>query len=423
MQNIDIELLPSNYTNVVTAKLWIKDGSRADPVKKKGAHQLLGSLLTRGCGPYNCTSIAELVEGCGAGLRCDINEDGLLITLKCSSQDFLNLIPTLGWMIYDPHIESDQLVLEQQLSIKAIQRQKENPFYLAFDGWRKIAYKNSPYGHDPLGCIKTLNSINRNDLIPIAKDLKRRQSILVLAGKVDKNIIDKIATLKPFDYLLNKNRTKEIKDNKSIYFPSIDYSFGDLFMEVQPTNQVVIMLGKPSIPHGDQEDLKLQLIDSYLSAGMSSLLFRKLREENGLAYEVGVHHPRREFNSPFILHASTTQEKSLLALKILIECWKELSDKELSDKELELARAKFKGQIAMSTQTSSQRAERLAQLKAFNLPINYDSKSTIEINNISSNDLLITSRKHLSKPFLSICGPDNAINKLSEYWEKQKIFL
>ena len=65
--------------NIMSAKLWIEDGSRNDPKDKKGIHQLLSSTMLRGCGPYNNKEIAEIVESCGANLNFDTYEDGLLM--------------------------------------------------------------------------------------------------------------------------------------------------------------------------------------------------------------------------------------------------------------------------------------------------------------------------------------------------------
>ena len=50
---------------------------------------------------------------------------------------------------------------------------------------------------------------------------------------------------------------------------------------------------------------------------MSSLLFRRLREDHGVAYDVGVHHPARAMASPFVLHASTAIDKAMTTLSEL----------------------------------------------------------------------------------------------------------
>ena len=105
----DIALDRIGTTGILAAKLWVPGGSSADPSAKRGAHQLLGSLLTRGCERLDHQEMADLVEGCGAALRCETHEDELLITLKCAVEDAPQLLPLLGWMLRCPKLDQAQV--------------------------------------------------------------------------------------------------------------------------------------------------------------------------------------------------------------------------------------------------------------------------------------------------------------------------
>ena len=189
-------------------------------------------------------------------------------------------------------------------------------------------------------------------------------------------------------------------------------------MMPESTGQVVIMLGQPTIPHGHQDDLALRLLNCYIGVGMSSLLFRELREKHGVAYDVGVHHPARRGASPFLLHVSTSDEKALLTLQLLEQIWESLKQEPLSNEELRLTRAKYRGQIAHGSHTISQRAARKVQLRGLNLRDDYDTRNLMNIDLISSTDLQITAQKHLNNPLLSLCGPKPTIEKLGKHWLK-----
>ena len=171
-----------NLPGIFVVKIWLKGGSRNDPTYKKGAHQLLASLLTRGCGPYNNIQMADIIEGCGAVLRSETNEDSLIITLKCATNDIKTLLPIIGWMILAPSLDMEQLNLERDLTLQSLKRQKENPFYLSYDGWRDIIYKDGPYGHDPLGKRKDIQAIKRRDLVSLSEELISNEKIMVVAA-------------------------------------------------------------------------------------------------------------------------------------------------------------------------------------------------------------------------------------------------
>ena len=111
---------------------------------------------------------------------------------------------------------------------------------------------------------------------------------------------------------------------------------------------------------------------------MSSLLFKVLREKYGVVYEAGIYHPIREHQAPFIMHASTTEEKSSLTLKLLKECWEQIIDSEISAEELELLKIKYRGQLAHSLQSISQKAEHKAHLLGIGLTNDHDHKNLIQ---------------------------------------------
>ena len=56
---------------ILSARLVIRGGSGADPIGRRGAHQLLAGLMTRGCGDLDAEALADRVEGAGAGLRAE----------------------------------------------------------------------------------------------------------------------------------------------------------------------------------------------------------------------------------------------------------------------------------------------------------------------------------------------------------------
>ena len=406
----DLILDPLSTPGVLSAKLWIRRGSSVDPAGQRGAHQLLGSLLSRGCGPYGPMELADLVEGCGAGLRCDTHEDALLISLKCRDSDAEQLLPVIGWMLNQPHLRQDQVELEKDLSLQALQRQREDPFHLAYDGWRSLAYGNGGYGHDPLGFADDLKALQTNDLQELATTLKSEGTVLALSGTIPDHVIKRLE--KHDSFRSNGDATGAMASSAAL---STDVT-ETLSLREQSTEQVVIMLGQPSLAHGHPDDPALRLLQAHLGQGMSSLLFRRLREEHGVAYDVGVHHPGRAAASPFVFHAATSSDRAALTLELLMQTWTEMATQPISDSDLALARTKVRGQLAHASQTTGQRAERRAQLRGLGLPDNYDQHCLAVMEDLDPTRVQKVASRYLNRPILSLCGPSSTLKTLSTQW-------
>ena len=408
-------LEPRATPGVMAAKLLLPQGSAWDPEGQRGAHQLLAALLTRGCGPYNHRQLADLIEGRGAGLRSEAHEDGLLISMRCASEDALELLPSLGWMVTAPHLEPDQLELERQLAVQALQRQREDPVQIAFDGWRNLIFGQGGYGHDPLGIEADLISLERSALEPLATDLQRQPAVLSLCGQWPEPLTQQIETLPGFASWPTPAPTAAGLPPET----SAERSEGRWHASVMATEQVVVMLGQATIPHGHPDDLALRLLACHLGAGMSGLLFQRLREEHGVAYETGVHHPVRAGAAPFLLHASTSAERADLTLRLLMQIWRELREERLDQADLALSRAKFTGQIAHAGQTCSQRAERSVQLCGLGLPQDFDQRCLDSLDSVDAKAIQRVADRWLRRPSLSLCGPQQSLETLNRLWSLQ----
>ena len=397
---------------VMAAKLLLPWGSATDGVGQRGAHQLLAATLSRGCGPFDHRQLADLVEGRGAGLRSDAHEDGLLISLRCTTEDAQELMPLLDWMVTAPHLATEQLELERSLSLQALQRQREDPFHLAIDQWRQLVYGSTGYGHDPLGVSDDLQRLDATVLQTLARQLTTGRSVLAISGTWPSSLDDTLLKRTGEGW---QDTTDAPPPPPMHWTPNGD---GDLVMQSIDTEQVVLMLGQPCCAYGHPDDLALRLLQCHLGSGMSSLLFRRLREDHGVAYDVGAHHPARAGAAPFVLHASSSAERAELTLSLLHQSWHELSSQPLSEADLTLARAKFRGQVAHGLQTCSQRAERAAHRRGLGLSDDHDHRSLERMESLQPQELMEAAQRWLQTPHLSLCGPADALKRLEDHWSQ-----
>ena len=399
---------------ILAARLVIRGGSGADPLHRRGAHQLLAGTMTRGCGQFDADALADLVEGAGAALRAEAHEDSLVLGLKCAATDTLDLLPLLLAMARRPLLAPDQVALERQLNLQTLQRQKEDPYQLAHDQLLRQLYGEGPYGHDPLGVEGDLKGISADLLADLAVGLGREGAVLVLAGTLPDNLHSLLEGLPWTTHL--PLASSEVAPPP--FEPGgVSAEGASLRALEQDTEQLVLMLGCPTVPLGHPDALPLRLLQTHLGMGMSSRLFVVMREERGLAYDVGVSHPARCGAAPFVMHLSTSADRAEEATACLLEEWRRLLEEPLDLAALELARAKTVGQDAMGRQTCSQIAERLALVLSHGLPADHVERCLARAAELDGAALQQAARRWLSQASLSLVGPAPALASATTAWE------
>ena len=395
--------------NFSIAMVWINGGSNMDIEEKKGINQILCSLLTRGCKGFENLAFSEYIDSHGAELNLETLEDGMIISLKSLDEHFNKLLPLINLIINEPSLSYNQFQNVKKSTINTLKKDRENPFNITFEKWRKIVYLKHSYAYNSSGYEEDILKITHNDILSEYENFKNRNKYLISNNLKIKN--------KSFD-LLNQNidQNKIAHKLESKNFKNNPNLLNRFISTYQKSNQMILMLGNQTCPISSHEYLPLKILESHLSYGMSSLLFKLFRERNGLTYEVGVYNPCRKENSPFLIYFSVSNKNALLAFKILSELWGELLSSLIIDKDIYLAKIKLRSSFLSSNQTLDEILQRKIQYIGYKLDKDYDFLDNIM--DINSKDILEVAKKYLANPFISVYGDEKICSEINKLWIK-----
>jgi len=376
-----------------------------DSIGKKGINKILCSLLTRGCEGFNNFTLSEYIESYGAELNQEIFEDGISISIKSLNEHFSKLFPLLDLIINKPILSETEFKKVKKSSIDHIKKDKENPFNICFEKWRKIVYLNHPYAFNTTGNANDVSRITYEDVLLEFKNFKSRDKYLISNNLEINGISIETLEKKPLE-----EKSRPINHDLS---PNNRFDFNN-----NDSNQTIIMMGDQTCSRSSSEYLPLKVLESHLSYGMSAALFKLFREKNGITYDLGVYYPVRSGNAPFLVYLSVSNKKALFAFELLSTLWKDLLLNPLIDAEIFLAKEKLKGSFLLRNQSLDEILQRKIQLISYGIsPISgIDLNSKIE--EISSLDIFKLTNKYFSKPFLSISGNKNICLEISNIWKK-----
>ena len=397
--------LNNKKRNFSTASIWIKGGSDVDSVGKKGINKILSSLLTRGCEGFNNFTLSEYIESYGAELNQEVFEDGISISIKSLNEHFSKLFPLLDLIVKKPLLSEIEFQKVKKSSIDLIKKDKENPFNICFEKWRKIVYSSHPYAFNTTGNVNDVLKISYKDILCEFKNFKKRNKFLISnnpeingedLGTYNEKILKEKSS--PQNNYLDSNSRFDFTNNNS--------------------NQTIIMIGNQTCSRRSSEYLPLKVLESYLSYGMSAALFKLFREKNGITYDLGVFNPVRNGNAPFLVYLSVSNKNALLAFELLTSLWKNLLLKPLIDAEIFLAKEKLKGSFLLGNQSIDEILQRNIQLISYGIKPISEKDLNFKIDKISSLTIFELFKKYLSKPFLTISGNKKVCLEISTLWNR-----
>ena len=392
--------------NFSTASMWIKGGSDMDSLSKKGINKILCSLLTRGCDGFNNYELSEYIESFGAELNQEIFEDGISISIKSLNEHFSKLTPLLDLIITKPILSEIEFQKVKKSSVDFIKKDKENPFNICFEKWKKIVYSNHPYAFNTIGIEKDVSRITYKDVLSEFKNFNTREKYLI-----SNNLEINGEKLQILDQTILKEKSEPINQDLDA-MNRFDYIVNNL-------NQTVIMIGNQTCSRKSSEYLPLKVLESYLSYGMSAALFKLFREKNGITYDLGVFNPVRRGNAPFLVYLSVSNKNALFAFELLLSFWKNLLLSPLNKSEIFLAKEKLKSSFLLSNQSLDEILQRNVQLISYGIHPISEKYLNIEIEKVSSLDIIKLTNKYFSKPFLSISGNKEICLNIQNRWDKE----
>jgi predicted Zn-dependent peptidase len=157
----------------------------------------------------------------------------------------------------------------------------------------------------------------------------------------------------------------------------------------------------------------LQVIDSILGSGMSSRLFTQLRDEQGLAYQVGSSFSANTNKGIFALYIATNPENVIQAQEGMLSEIEKIKKEFVTDKELSEAKDKILGNFVLSMETNMDKASVFNSLEETGRGYDFVKKYPNIINSVTVQDIIKASNKYFSKPYvLTVLGPKESIDKI-----------
>ncbi len=287
-------------------------GSRYESNMNAGISHFIEHMLFKGSEKYpSARLISEAIEGVGGVFNGSTGKELTNYSARVPGEHVPVVMDVLADMVrhslFDPiEIEKERSVIIEELSSTHDDPQEWVGLLIDEAMWPKL-----PLGRDDAGYVETVTKIHRLQMMDYLDEYYRPNSLIIsVAGNIDPAKITEISKQLFGEWIPREHTpwTNCIPPTDTLPIVLIE----------KETEQVNLCLGTLGIAYSSPDYYTLMLINAILGDGMSSRLFQTIREEQGLAYDIGSYFNSYAETGNFVVSAGVDPSQVEAAIRAIM---------------------------------------------------------------------------------------------------------
>ena len=345
------------YVRSVAVGCWVNAGSREEENHESGISHFLEHMVFKGTANRSADEIAYSIDSIGGHLDAFTTKESVAFAAKVLDEHVPRALDVLSDLVLHPAFREDDIEREKGVVLEELKMDEDNPDYLVHEMFVGNFWKGHPLGRSIIGTEKTVSSF----MAPQLRDFFTRtyspaNLMIVAAGNL------------PHDDLvgLAGERFSGLKPGKPSELVIAPESRPSVTLRDKPAlEQVHLYLGVPSYPIAHPNRHAGYVLNTILGGGISSRLFLRIREHEGLAYSVFSDLGVFSDSGMLSVYAGTSIETARRVIDHVLEEMKHLKETAVGAQELRRAKDYMKGSLTLSLESTSSRMSNLARQERY----------------------------------------------------------
>jgi zinc protease len=272
-------------------------GLAYEPSGRAGSAVLMSSLLARDTARRTKAEVSGLVDRLGLTFRANASGFSFGLWGEGLSADFAELSELVADGMLTPAFAAETVERERSAQADACREDLDDVVELGRQRLLKAFFGDHTLGIPMSGTAASVESIQAGELAAMHRELLDPANLVIgFAGQLDRAAIDAFVT----------ERLAPLKPGKFAprAIPLPEYRLAASLTETVEREQAIVLLGFPHCGFAHERVAEANVTEELLS-GMASGLFRRVREEKGLAYFVGASRVELADQGMFYLYGGT----------------------------------------------------------------------------------------------------------------------
>lgn len=394
-------VIPMKDNPTVTVMVLVETGSRYENKRNNGISHFLEHMCFKGTPTRpNPGDISHELDAMGAEYNAFTGDEVTGYWAKARAHQFDRIIEIVSDLYLNPLLPESEILKERGVIIEELNMYEDQPQRIVHDVAEQLLYKNQPAGMTILGPKENLMRFKRKDFVAYREaHYVPPKTTLVVAGNVSapdvfKKIQKSFGSISRKKYIAKK-KTRDIQRTPEI------------LIRPKVTDQTHFVIGFRGYDMHDRRNPAVEVMTTVLGKGMSSRLFRKLRDEMGVCYYIRVGHETSTDTGVLkIFSGVDTKRFEEVIGEILVEV-RRLKNELVEDRELTKAKELIMGLTHMGLEASNDIADWFGEQEIFHRKIEYPSEALKKIANVTAKDVQKVARDIFQnkKLNLAVVGP------------------
>lgn len=345
-------------TESVTVLGMVRVGSRDEVEGQFGGAHFLEHMVFKGTGKYPAVGdIAKAVEGVGGVQNAFTSTEQTSFFVKVPARQKDLAVKVVGQMMNEPLLDKVEFEKEKGTIIEEIRMYEDWNPRVAEEKFDELVYKGTSLERPIAGSVESVEKMKIEALKSFHDGwYLGDNTVVVVAGKLgnEEKLIKKIE--EEFRTVTAKGRWKDErkKERRRVMKES------RVKVVKKESEQVNIVMGVNWFETCNRRRSAVAVMSHILGGGMTSRLWKEIREKRGLAYYIRSGVDLGKDDGAVAVMGGIRKGKEEEAMKIIKEEMFKFSQEMVSEEELKRAKESLKGKMMLGLETSDKVAEVLA---------------------------------------------------------------
>jgi len=336
----------------VSIGVWVRCGSRNERWEQCGLSHFIEHMVFKGTATRNALEIAKSLECVGGHLDAFASREFTCFHARVLYEHLPQAIDVLSDIVCHSLFDQNDIEKEKRVILDEIGTLEDTPDDQIHDLFSQAVWKDHPLGRSILGYSETVGGFSRKDLLSFFTNNYFLSNLVIsVAGKFDYDALLE---------MLGRSFTLPQSGAPADGGPPPNYSRQAEVYERELTQEYVC-LGARGVSYNHELRSSMLVLNVIMGGGMSSRLFQRVREKEGLAYSVYSYADFLKDSGLFCAFVGVTPDATENALSVVLEEFDKARESGPSAEEIKGAQSQLRGSLLLGLESVSNRMARLAK--------------------------------------------------------------